>query len=87
MLKTDELRQVFGELLEETLVHAFAVEFGVIERERKLDLRAFPRAGDSRGNARWRPAGGCIVCLPEHARGRGLPRRFLRAIRRGPRKS
>lgn len=44
MLTTDDLRQVFGELLPETLIDEFAVEFGVVERERKIDIRAFVRS-------------------------------------------
>jgi hypothetical protein len=44
MLTTGDLREVFGELLHETLIDEFAVEFGVVERERKIDIRAFVRS-------------------------------------------
>lgn len=44
MLTTGDLRQVFGEVLPAALIDEFAVEFGVVERERKIDIRAFVRS-------------------------------------------
>lgn len=44
MLTAGDLRQVFGELLPEALIDEFAVQFGVVERERKIDIRSFVRA-------------------------------------------
>lgn len=44
MLTTGDLRRVFGEMLPKSLMDEFAVGFGVVERERKSDIRAFVRS-------------------------------------------
>lgn len=44
MLTPGDLREVFGELLPDSLIDEFAVEFGVVERERKIDIRSFVRS-------------------------------------------
>lgn len=44
MLTVADLREVFQELLPESLIDEFAIQFGVVERERKIDIRAFVRS-------------------------------------------
>lgn len=41
MLTADDLQVLFTELFPESLIDELAIEFGVVERERKIDIRAF----------------------------------------------
>lgn len=41
MLMADDLQVLFTELFPESLIDELAVEFGVVERQRKIELRAF----------------------------------------------
>lgn len=41
MLTADDLQVLFTELFPESLIDELAIEFGVVERQRKIDIRAF----------------------------------------------